>query len=978
VRHLTAILIVPLICVIWSAQAHAQLVVEGQVSDQAGGPLAGANVTVEGTSLGAITDARGAYRLVVRTPGPQTVVVVQYVGYRTARRVIEEQTGTFTANFLLPVDPLRLDEIVVTGTGGAVERGRLGAAIATVSASDIENASAIQLDAALAGKVPGALVQQASGAPGGGTSVRIRGTSTISRSAEPLYIIDGVIIDNSSSQLINLGGYSSNRLADLDPNDIERIEIVKGAAAAALYGSRANDGVVQIFTKRGRAGQSRITYRTVIGVDQAENRIEVNRSPVNAAGEPVTRVDYQDDIFRTGLTHTNSLSIAGGDERLQYYVAASLQGQEGIVRGTDYRRTSARVNLDRSITDWLRLSTSLNYIHSNAHIVPNGGLTSNYGVLSDFLFTPNDYVLYPDPVTGDYPQGFLFANPLEIIARWKAPQEVDRIVGGVGLNASLLPGLTAEYRFGWDSYTQAATQTIPRRASAREYIEGRAISSTQRARLLNSDLGITHRLEVTPIIQLSTGVGMNYQEQRFNIVTSRAEDLPLLTETVLGSRQFTQQSIDTRRSIGFFAQETVAIGEALSLTAGIRSDASSAFGRDQRQQYFPKASGSLDLSRLDLWENRFGEVLNGVRLRAALGYSGGQPAGSYDRFSNYVFAPNSGRSGIVNSQLQGNEDLRPERMREVEVGLDLELLRGRLGVEMTYYDQVTDDLILPRTVTPSTGFTTQIANVGELENKGFELMLRSTTVQRSNFTWSTSATLSSNRPLIRRLSDAGAFFIPESFNIIRVEEGEAPGHFYGTSYVRDSDGRILDLAGNPIHDANGNVIGIPAIGPRKIIGDPNPTANWAITNTFSIGQSLGFGFQFDGVTGHDVFNFDRRLLETPFFGVGREYERELAGEVPSGYFQARRSIFEEYIEDGSFIKLREAHIRYSLRPTMLDRVGVTQMELMLSGRNLFTLSSFEGWDPETNVGAQRTLVRGFTFATIPIPRSMNFGITLVF
>jgi hypothetical protein len=232
-----------------------------------------------------------------------------------------------------------------------------------------------------------------------------------------------------------------------------------------------------------------------------------------------------------------------------------------------------------------------------------------------------------------------------------------------------------------------------------------------------------------------------------------------------------------------------------------------------------------------------------------------------------------------------------------------------------------------------------------------------------------SGTYATNNPLVTKVSTGGAFFIPESFSIIRVDSGEAPGHFFGATYVRDANGNILDAKGLPIKDASGKIVGIPAVGPKKIIGNPNPKAYWSFSNEFGAGKSLSLRAQFDGVQGGELFNFDRRLLETPAFGGGAAYADELTGVVPKGYFQARRTIFEEYIEHQTWVKLREVALTWSLPTGMLGRLGTHGAALTLSGRNLKTWTDFTGWDPETNAGAQRTLVRGFAFATPPIPRS---------
>jgi hypothetical protein len=229
------------------------------------------------------------------------------------------------------------------------------------------------------------------------------------------------------------------------------------------------------------------------------------------------------------------------------------------------------------------------------------------------------------------------------------------------------------------------------------------------------------------------------------------------------------------------------------------------------------------------------------------------------------------------------------------------------------------------------------------------------------------------------VSDGGAFFVPESFNIVRVAAGEAPGHFFGRPYLRDAEGRILSAAGTPIEDATGKIVGIPALtAPSRILGDPNPDLYWTLANDFRVGRNLNFRVQVDAVQGFDVFNFDRRLLETPAFGSGIEYGREITGELPAGYFAARRTIFEEYVEKGDFVKLREVSATYTLPGSVARLARAAGASVSLTGRNLKTWTDYTGWDPETNVGAQRTLVRGFSFATTPIPRNVTFGVNLTY
>lgn len=976
-RPLLRSLLLSLSIIATPALASAQMVIAGRVTGDGARGLPGAQILIEGTTLGTVAVENGAYRLVIASPRPGMVLLVRSLGYKPARQALAQAAGSINQDFQLTPDVLRLSEVVVTSSRSETERSKLGTTIATVSGDEISKTNALQVDAALSGKVAGAQVQQMSGQPGGGTSVRIRGLSTLSRSAEPLYIVDGVIVDNSSTPLIDLGGYSSNRLADLDPNEIDHIEIVKGAAAAALYGSRANDGVVQIFTKRGRSGALRTSFRSTFENADLERRVAVNQAPVNEAGVAVTRHDYQDDLFRTAPRFSNTLSLSGGDDQTAFFLSGTSEQQQGIMKATDYRRQNLRLNVDRTLNDRLKVAVSTAYITSKANVAPNGGLTFNLGLLTSFLFMPNSYNLYPDPVTGAYPNGFSLANPLEMIANWHAPQTVDRFIGGLNITAFPIDGLTMSYRLGFDGYTENAQLFIPRGSSAPSVPTGLSTSVTDRARLVNSDIDLSYVMNLGSL-KLTHGAGMNWQRQQADIVTARATDLALLAQTVQGSQQFASEFRDDRRTLGFYGQEQIDVSERLFLTGSLRSDASSAFGSDVRQQWFPKVGAALNLSDYDFWKSSLSSLANTARLRAAYGYSGGQPAGSFDRLSNYVFEPNGTRSGTVNSTQRGNQQLKPERASELELGTDLEVLGGRAGLELTYFNKTVTDLILPKSVDPTTGFLQQLANVGELENHGIEALLRMFILRGSTLTWSSTATYATNNPKVTKVSDGGAFFIPESFNIIRVAAGEAPGHFFGTTYVRDAQGNILTAGGIPIKDASGKTTGIPAIGPRVVIGNPNPKAYWSFINDLGVGKSLSFRAQFSGVQGGQIFNFDRRLLETPAFGSGGAYADELNGVVPKGYFQARRSIFQEYIENGTWVKLRELSVTYSLPAGLLGRLGSRGAALTLAGRNLRTWTDYTGWDPETNAGAQRTLVRGFSFATVPIPRSIALTFTTNF
>jgi TonB-linked SusC/RagA family outer membrane protein len=947
--------------------------ITGTVTDaKTGEALIGANITIRGTTLGASADKDGKYSILV-TLAPGTYRIAHsFVGYKA--RTIDVQLGTQAIVELgivtLEEDLLQIQEIVVTGTGTATEKERLGNAVATLTGSRVAEAYAPTIDAALVGKIPGAQVQQNSGTPGGGVTVRLRGTSTISASAEPLYIVDGVIVDNSSNELVNLGGYVGNRIADLNPNDVERIEVVKGAAAAALYGSRANNGVIQIFTKRGQLGAPRITFRTQGGVSNIRKKYEVNmyeydKPPSDPTRRLVTRRDYQDDIFRTAYQYENHLAMSGGNEATKYYLSVTQNSEQGIVNAMDHEKVSFRANIDQFVTGWLKLAVGANYIYSYTNRVPNGGIVGGEGVITNFAFQPNWFDLRPN-AEGKYPTPpfAAFANQLEVMNTWKAPLRVNRFIGSLQFVATPLTRLSLEYRIGYDQYRENANRQIPIGSSA-GYVTGFSQQATQDALLVNNDITATHTYAVDEF-GFTTAAGLSHSYHEGTMINASVRDLiPVATILSSGATATAAEFREKRVIYGSFIQETVGFRDRLFLTGALRVDGASTFGEDNRFQLFPKASLSYVISSEEFWKATFGSTLNRFKFRVAWGQSGGQPAGTYDRFSVYVQQSNSNRPGLVNSTLLGNQKLKPERMTEIEVGADFGLFNDRINVEATYYDKQVKELLLRRTLPPSTGFSGILDNVGELENKGFEVLLKGIVWNDDDLQWISTFVVSQNKNRVTKLYGP-PFAAPNSFGIARVQEGEPLGVFYGPKYLRNPDGTLrLDALGRPQRD--------PV---AQILGDPQPEFILAFTNEFQVLKNFSVLIQFDGMLGQDVFNFTRRILETPAFGNGKEYEKELRGELPVGYFNNRRTVFEEYVEDGSFIKLRELSVGYMLDNEFTKGLGLRSVQVKLTGRNLLSFDNYSGYDPEVNAASQSTLVRGFDWSTVPIPRTWIFSLSL--
>lgn len=1003
-----------------NAQGNA-FTVRGTVVDAATQrPLPNATVRLRGTQAQTTTNAQGEYTLSARVqPGTYTLEY-SLIGRGDATRQV-----AFGASPTVQVAPVglaesavALQEIVVTGTGVPTERRAVPNAVSTVRGEAINEApGAPSIDAALQGKVAGAVITQNNGQPGGGVSIRLRGTSSILGGAEPLIVIDGVIVDNNAGALISLGANASrgdaalsNRLSDIAPADIDRVEILKGAAAAALYGSRANAGVIQIFTKRGQQGAPRINARTELTSSNAPRRYALNESPIasrgdvlfggaSAIGAQVQRFNYQDQIFRTGNGFNNQISVSGGSEGTTYYLSGNWMGEQGIVRGSDHSNINARAKVGQRIASWLEVTANANYIQRTTNYVREGEQADG-GVLTALIFTPTSWNPAFDPSLGRFPYNPLIGtNPLDVIQNWRAEQNVNRFVGSFGALLTPLPKLTVNYLFGLDNGTEEFVSYQPPRSTSANFT-GLIQNPVRDARRFNNDLTANYDLDLNPAVQLSTTVGFRQTSDRYNEVRAATGNLPPGQITLGGATQFASQGLTELRTLSGFVQERVSLNDRLFLTAGLNADASSAFGEEERWQLFPRLGASYVVSDEPFWTNSaIGNTVSRLRLRAAYGQTGGQPPGAYVRLDNYNNVARGGLAGLTPSAIAGNPGLRPERQREYEGGFDIGFFNDRALVEVTAYDQRTSDLVLQAPLALSSGYSTQFQNVGVLSNRGIEVSLNTANVQRSNFGWNSRLIYSTNREEVKELVGQADTLAFGGYSLHYVMVGQPVGVFYAAHYPRDAQGNVI-MAGR--RDARGFLIpgtaGFPTrargfnpatndstIILRKILGSPVPDFTASLGNDFTFGQNLQLSFLLDGRFGNEVANFSRRISQ--FFGADRESSEEACqlnpttGAViacPRTLNLDRHLLYEEFVEDGSFVKLREVALQYQINPDWARRVGAGSLSLRVAGRNLHTWTRYSGIDPEINLFAANTVARGVDFATTPIPRTFAVGLSADF
>lgn len=983
-----------LVCMVLSTSAFSQNSgsFSGAVTDsRSGTPIPGVSVFIENTSYGAVTDFDGNYSFQADLQQADYTLVASYLGYSTEKISVSYSGGDITNNFAMSEDLLNLDEVVVTGNPAGVNKRTLGNAISSVKAEDLVNNGAIAVDQAISGKISGALVQQNSGDPAGGISIRLRGPSTVLGNSDPLYIVDGIIISNSSNSnnLVDLGGNSQNRLVDLNPNDIERIEIIKGAAAAAIYGSRASNGVVQIFTKRGKSGDPKFTFTTNVRVNELRKEIDYNTVPLawvdpfdrdNLETVAAERFNLQDEFFQSGFGIENFLSVNGGNEKTSYYISGSFLDNEGVIKNTDFQRIGFKTNITQKAFDWLDINAGLNFTRSVSNDIPNGGINAAYGAITGFVFSDNSINPAPD-ASGVYPVTSLLVprtNPAEAVNRFDFGQKVNRVITSVGLNAKITEKLRATYLLGLDFYNQSATAFIPinnTSPNGNGFARRADINNFQ----YNSDLNLTYQTPITEEIESTTTLGGSWQYEEFERIGIEADGLAPVVQVASDGSILAQG--ETRSQIsywGSFLQQSFSYKDKLYVNGALRLDGASTFGEDERNQLYAKASLSYVISEEDFWENTFGDVINTFKLRGSWGQAGNLTAlSAFQRFTTLTpFSINgspslvpAGNGNINSSPEQGDLNIAPERQEEIEFGFDAGFLNNRLGIEFTYYKQDVTDLLLPRELAPSTGFGSRIENVGDLENKGIEILLKGAPIKSNDFSWDVTATFAKNENTVTRIAGGGQLSLAGSFSTNFAIEGESLGVFYRQFYAREADGSIsLDADGYPFRGTTPEGEG------SKVIGDPNPDWFGSLINEFSY-KNFKLRIQLDAVQGFDIFNWNRRLLDNVIFGGGYNVGQELLGNRPKGFGGAQAGIFEEFVEDGSFVKLRELAISYGFKPPF---DGIDNVEVSLVGRNLISWDDYSGWDPEINTAGQSNGVRGFDFAGVPIPRTYQLGINVSF
>ena len=1073
--------------------AQGGTTISGTVTNEQGVPLPGAAVLIQGTTTGAHTDDAGRYVIVVpanRANGQSAVLVARVIGYSARQVPIVLAAGSnISQSFALVVNPLNLDAVLVTGAGTSTTRERLTTTINTVDSSALTRATNPQnVVSALAGQAPNVEVRTQSGEPGSSASIKIRGAASLSGTNQPLFVVDGQPIDNqtfSTQSIANGSGTAAgadastvapNRASDINPADIESIQILKSSAAAAIYGARAANGVVLITTKSGTPGATKYTISSTETFDRVNmpdvlqhtfvqgqggvaatcggpdcSVARYSWGPAAPAGTPL--FDHSNELFDTGLTADNNLQVSGGNDRTTFYASGGLMNQNGYLKGPNnkYNRASIRLKGTQQINSKFKIGGNQSYIDTRGKYVQKGSNLS--GVMLGALRTPpnfnNEDTYLPNGLQRAYrfpnatsvasmENAVYYDNPFFVLDNPGNRSELGRSVANLTADWTPLEWLSVNETLGADYYNDWRLESLPLTSG------GDAVGNVTRNDLNN--LEIDHNLIATAKHTFGTNtdltftVGQNLNSRRLRQTFAFGEQLiaptPYNIQNTITPR--VQEYRALRHIEAYFGQAELSLFDQLVLNLGLRNDGFSTFGSSNPRANYPKASAAWTFSNLINNRDRTGLFSYG-KLHLAYGETGKEPPAyaavtalnstTFFTLSGFGDALKSGINGqgaLSTSLIVGNPNLKPERNKETEIGADLAFLNSRIDLSATGYNKRGSDIILSSPINASaTGSNQQVLNAATITNKGLELTLNLHPLQRPDAAWDIGVQYGRNKGNVQSL--AGAQFITynlEGFQgaIGASAIGFAPGVIQGSDFIRCGRGitnvaipnmgvvadidaicgnapkgaLFLDPTGLPVPDAT-----------ARIIADPNPKYTMSYSSSMRW-HKLSLSGLLDVRKGGSVWNGTRGVLD--FFGTGIDTENRTvtngqygvnyalknypttAGPgknvVPFTTAQAWENWFRgngggfgpvgaQFVEDGSFAKLREISLTYTLdNQTFRNLTGFSSADIRIAGRNLKTWTRYTGFDPEVNLGGAEFLTQGLDYFINPPTRSFVLSFSL--
>ncbi len=991
------------LAVIAPALAQAQGTITGRVVQSSTlRPLAGAQVSIPGTGIGALANNDGRF-LLVNVPVGQHTVRAEIIGFGTKQATVTVAAGqTATAEFQMETQALGLDEIVVTGTAGGVQRRSIGNVVNTISAEkQLETRTPESVQTLLSGSTPGVMVNVGVGNVGAGGNVMIRGMSTMGGSGRavltsaPLLFIDGVRANGGTDS--QASGGSTSRLNDINPDDIERIEIIKGPAAATLYGTEASNGVIQIITKKGAMGSgTSVDLNVRQGASWFSNPTFPDNYGLAADGKTILiQNPYNDEIaagnkiFRTGRLAGYGLSLRGGQQRLSYFMSGNYDDDEGYFKNNSLNRLTLRTNLQLAISDALDLSTDIGVISSETAFADTGtGGTSGMMAM----------ILWGTPITKNTPQRGFMVGPPEYQDRIESTQKVNRQTASVTASYRATEWLAQRLVVGFDRTDLIGSKFFPQVPSAgfafyAAESAGRKTVNNEREVHQTIDYSLTASFEPMAEVTTATSFGVQYfaKSTLQTQADGRIFPTPSVSTVTAGSVRTSTESFEENKTFGLFVQETVGWRNQAFLTAAMRADANSAFGESFKAAYYPKLSGTWTVSDAVTLPG-----VNSLRLRAAWGRSGLQPSAiAAIRTYSPLIGPNDG-AGVRPGNV-GNPDLKPEVASEFEAGFDAALLQNRVTAEVSHYRRRTKDAILSQDIAPSTGFLgSKSVNIGEITNQGFEFKLEVVPVQTSFLQLTLGGSLAFNRNRIENLG--GQVIAADTRGRWQNLEGYEIGSMW-SKYVATAAWSGTNLTGitcyggpagvrNLTADQMGKHPNMPcASAPYFYVGNPGPTRNGGLSQTLTIGNALTLNANWTYWGNSRTFSttewYRDKTQANSYYGVQRRLGT--MDPVRAAAIQLA-DIDHVYMSRDDFLRLREVSLSYAIPNRLIEGFGVSRASLLLSAQNLYmwvhpdytdqTDGKFKNLDPEAR--APRDVLYGFQQATSILPHNLTTTLRLSF